>query len=112
MTDNNENRAIHGVAPSDKLLTMGNKKLQRSPTYKTLRHPSDVYHVEEFIDFIEGLVPTFIVPVATGEDLKEFLRPRYSPKLLYFTKEEGAPKNIGKLSVYFNLRIDVQSLSI
>lgn len=95
------------MMPSDKLLTMGDKKLQRSPATKTFRHPSDVYTVEEITDFVEGLVPYFITHVATQQDLKEFLSPRYSPKLLYFTKEESAPLNIGKLTVHFNLRVDV-----
>ncbi len=107
MARNNENRAIHGLAPSDQLLTMGDKKLQRAPAYKTFRHPSDVYSVDEIMDFIDGLMPAFVTRVSTKEDLKEFLQPRYSPKLLYFTKEEWVPKNIGKLSVHFNLRIDV-----
>lgn len=86
---------------------MGSKKLQQAPGHKTFRHPSDVYTVDEIVEFIEGLLPVFITPVATTRDLEEFLKPRYSPKLLYFTKEEDAPRNIAKLTVYFNLRIDV-----
>jgi hypothetical protein len=65
---------------------MGKKKLQRGPGFTSFRHQSDIYNVEEIMNFIDGLIPTFISNVATKEDLKEFLLPRYSPKLLYFTK--------------------------
>ena len=64
----------------------------------------------EVVEFIEGLVPTYLREVVSMEEYEELLVPRYSPKMLYFTKEDEAPLNIRKLSTIFTLRLDVRML--
>lgn len=60
--------------------------MQRNPTIVTYNHPKDVYTPDEILDFIDTIVPSFVDTVDTLEDLEDFMKPRYSPKLFYLTK--------------------------
>ena len=65
--DNNENRYTMGLKPNSKFLVLSGKLLQRNPTEVKYNHPLDVYTVTELVEFIEGLLPSYLTDVVSEE---------------------------------------------
>lgn len=51
---------ILGYQPISKFTSFGDKLMQSPPQNKVFDHYSDTYTVEEFVNFVNKLVPNFL----------------------------------------------------
>jgi hypothetical protein len=106
-----DNRMIFGYFPTDGFVNYGGKMMQNPPGNRHLNHPSDVFAVEELEAFIDEMVPNFFNELTSLEEYKEWLQPRYAPKLLFASREDDVPLVVRKLGVHFFLRFDLAFVS-
>lgn len=74
---------ILGYMPTTKFTAFGDKLMQSPPQNKIFDHYSDVYAVEEFVRFINQLVPNFLKEIRNTNEFHNFKTPKYVPKLIF-----------------------------
>lgn len=57
------------------------------------------------------MIPNFFEELTSLEQYREWLKPKYSPKLLFASREDDVPLVVRKLGVHFFLRFDLGYLS-
>jgi hypothetical protein len=102
---------IFGYYPVDEFINYGGKRMQNPPKNRQFNHPQDVYTVAELERFIDEMIPNFYEELESLEEYKEWLKPKYSPKLVFATREDEIPITLKKLGVHFFLRYDLMYVS-
>lgn len=98
---------IIGYQPNSKFTIFGDKLLQSPPQNKVFDHYSDKYTVEQFVRFINQLVPSFLKEIRNTHEFEEFKKPLYVPKLIFAAQEGEVPQVMKRLGVDFFLKFDV-----
>ena len=111
MRRSKDNRMIFGYFPVNEFIKFGGKKMQNPPKSRHLTHPSDVYTVRELEDFLNEMMPNFYEELTSVEEYNAWTEPRYSPKVIFTSRDEEVPLAVRKLAVHYFLRFDFAFVS-
>ena len=107
MAAHGDNRMVIGYYPSSEFVNYGGKRMQNPPIQRNYEHPLDIYRTEELESFLTDIMPCFMQPLRNEQEYQEFLLPRYSPKLIFLTRDDTPPYVLHQLSVAYYMRFDV-----
>lgn len=81
-------------------------KMLEEGNYKIMDHKSEIFTVEDFQNFLDGVLPNYFEEMVGIQQYYDWLYPRYSPKVIFATREDQIPLVLKKINVHYYLRFD------